>query len=148
MHTCTLHSSGTLQDGSGIQFLCAHCNVQAVTKITPALVLKEERNWIVSENASAGQEGMSAGQPWLSQLQLSTLSEDFRLAGSRQKPVLAIFCEIASSKHCHLPQALTIATGDLPCQEEQSPVTHSPQFELTFHTGENTSGSGVVSLQQ
>lgn len=59
------HRLQPLPGGSCIQFPCARCNVQAVTKITSTLLLKEERNWIVSENASAGQEGMSAGQPWL-----------------------------------------------------------------------------------
>lgn len=81
-----LHSAATARWIVHSALLCApSCSGSPQNCIY--LLLKEEGNWMGSENASAGQEGMSAGQPWL---QLSTLSEDFRLAGSRQKPVLAI----------------------------------------------------------
>lgn len=109
-----------------IQLFCARCNVQAGTKITPTLLLEEERklNWEWECFSWAGRNVgraalAAASSSWApyERIYLS-LPPDRNLS-------LPQSCEIANSKHCNLPQALTIATSHVPCQQEEAPVTHS-----------------------
>lgn len=116
-----------------IQLFCARCNVQAGTKITPTLLLEEERklNWEWERFSWAGRNVgraalAAASSSWApyERIYLS-LPPDRNLS-------LPQSCEIANSKHCNLPQALTIATSHVPCQQEEAPVTHSQSSMLAF----------------
>lgn len=123
----TLHGTDTLRDGSCIQLFCARCHVQAVTKITSTLLLEEERKWNC-EWEHFSWAGRSVSRAALAAASSSWAPHEriyLSLAPDRNLS-LPQSCEIASSKHCNLPQALTIATSYLPCQQEESPVTHSP----------------------
>lgn len=127
----TSHGTATLQplqDGWCTQFFWARCNVQAGTTITPTLLLEEERklNWEWERFSWAGR---NVGRAALAAASSSSAPYEriyLSLAPNRNLS-LPQSCEIANSKHCNLPQALTIATCYVPCQQEESPVTHSPQ---------------------